>query len=123
MDIEIPVGSWSRRGTIAVIDDALGERLWAAARAAHDGRAAFIKAAGGLDKQIKAIIGDGYSLTLEDGRVLALLEKSTRRGLDRAAMAAAGIDLEQYQTQHDVLTLALAPELGPPPERKRKRAK
>jgi hypothetical protein len=116
MDLHIPLDCWYRDGAVSVIDTGIGVELFRRARAAHDSRAAFIKEAKELDGQIRAIIGDGYSLTLQDGRGLAVLQKTTRRGLDRSLMAADGIDLEKYQAPHEVLTLALAASLDPAPE-------
>jgi hypothetical protein len=95
MVLHIPLESWFHDGSgAAVIETEVGVQVWAQWRMAK----AAAKELDDLSAQIKAIIGDGSSLTLLDGRGLALITESTRRDLDKTALAETlGIDMIELE--------------------------
>lgn len=114
MALQIPIGSWFHDDATgaAVIESELGEQIWSEW---HRTKAA-AKELDALSTQIKAIIGDGSSLTLIDGRGLAVVTKSTRYGINKSALAEAlGMDVadlelvwKKSRSPSDVYTLHVA---------------
>lgn len=113
MDLEISPDSWHSDGKgTALIDTMVGLQLWSRAREARDAKAAAAKTARDIDKALREIIGDGFSLVTLDGRGLAVLGKTVRRELDKAKLGKV-VDLAQFQKETVVTTLELAASVTP----------
>jgi hypothetical protein len=116
--VSIPDDAWYRDDAgAAVIDTEVGEELW---REWERAKAA-ARVRDRLKAEILAMIGDGSSLILADGRGLAVLSQTVRQVVDDAMLAdAVGLDLDEFKRRRDasrverpIQTLHVAMEARP----------